>query len=381
MAVTEVEHESWFSRIMSAIGGVLFGLLIFVVAFPLLFWGEGRAVKRAIDLEAGSSAVTEVEADTLDASKDGQLVHVVGEASTTESLNDTTLGQTVQALRLRREVEMYAWEEESETSRKKNVGGSTTKRTTYTYKTDWASSPEDSSSFKEAGHDNPPMPATGQTQSAAKVTLGARTLSSALVEQIDAFKPIIPDAAAASKVTVAGVTGTVHQDYYYFGADPSSPTVGDVRIRLEKVDTPTTVSVVAAQRGETFESWETPNERLLEPRLEVGTHSSAEMFEQMTAENNMLTWIIRGAGFAMMLLGLMLVLRPLVVIADVIPLIGSMISGGAFLFSLAVALPLTLGTVAIGWIAYRPLLGIGLFVAAGAVLVGGVLLKRKMSAK
>ena len=44
---TEVSHESWFSRIKSAIVGVVFGLLLFVIAFPVLFINEGRAVKTA----------------------------------------------------------------------------------------------------------------------------------------------------------------------------------------------------------------------------------------------------------------------------------------------------------------------------------------------
>ena len=39
---TEVTNDSWFGRLGNAIKGVVFGLLLFVVAFPLLFWNEGR---------------------------------------------------------------------------------------------------------------------------------------------------------------------------------------------------------------------------------------------------------------------------------------------------------------------------------------------------
>ena len=42
---TEVEHVSWFGRIGGAFKGILVGLIMFVAAFPLLFWNEGRSVK------------------------------------------------------------------------------------------------------------------------------------------------------------------------------------------------------------------------------------------------------------------------------------------------------------------------------------------------
>ena len=44
---TEVTQQSWFSRITGAVKGILVGLVLFVVSFPLLFWNEGRAVQTA----------------------------------------------------------------------------------------------------------------------------------------------------------------------------------------------------------------------------------------------------------------------------------------------------------------------------------------------
>ena len=41
---TEVTSQSWLSRIGGAIKGVLMGFVLFILAFPLLFWNEGRAV-------------------------------------------------------------------------------------------------------------------------------------------------------------------------------------------------------------------------------------------------------------------------------------------------------------------------------------------------
>ncbi|MCY2994909.1 MAG: hypothetical protein NTY19_44665 [Planctomycetota bacterium] len=57
---SEVTSQSWFSRLGNAIKGVLLGIILFVVAFPLLWWNEGRAVKTAKGLKEAGGAVVAV---------------------------------------------------------------------------------------------------------------------------------------------------------------------------------------------------------------------------------------------------------------------------------------------------------------------------------
>ncbi len=76
----EVTHESWFARIGGAIKGVVVGLVIFAVSFPLLFWNEGRAVQRYKTLVEGAGAVVSAAADSVDAANEGALVR--GSAAT-----------------------------------------------------------------------------------------------------------------------------------------------------------------------------------------------------------------------------------------------------------------------------------------------------------
>jgi LPXTG-motif cell wall-anchored protein len=71
------------------------------------------------------------------------------------------------------------------------------------------------------------------------------------------------------------------------------------------------------------------------------------------------------------------VFRPLVVVADVIPLFGDLLQMGIGIFALLVAVPLSLITISIGWVFYRPLIGIPLLVAGVAALVGAFVLFRK----
>ena len=102
----------------------------------------------------------------------------------------------------------------------------------------------------------------------------------------------------------------------------------------------------------------------------AGTVSAADMVGKMQSENTMLTWILRGVGFVLMALGIGLVFGPLVALADVLPLLGDLFQMGIGLFAILVAGALSLVTIAVAWIVFRPLLGIGLLIVAAALLVG-----------
>ena len=44
---SESSSQSWFERLGNAFKGILVGLVMIVVAFVVLFWNEGRAVRTA----------------------------------------------------------------------------------------------------------------------------------------------------------------------------------------------------------------------------------------------------------------------------------------------------------------------------------------------
>jgi hypothetical protein len=70
-----------------------------------------------------------------------------------------------------------------------------------------------------------------------------------------------------------------------------------------------------------------------------------------------------------MLAGLSLMLRPASVLADVVPLFGSIVETGTFFISPMIASVMSFATVAIAWLFYRPLLGISLLLMAGGLTV------------
>ena len=77
-------------------------------------------------------------------------------------------------------------------------------------------------------------------------------------------------------------------------------------------------------------------------------------------------------------IGFSMLLNPLVVIADFVPFIGSLVSGGVFLISLVISLFLSFLTISIAWIFYRPIVAIPLLVIA---LAAGGFVAWKMFSK
>ena len=381
-SITEVTSQSWGGRITESIKGVLFGLLLFVISFPLLFWNEGRAVRRYRDLKEGRGNVAAVDPAAVNNATDGKLVHLSGQAKTDEVLKDDGFGIAINAVRLRRKVQMYQWEEEQEKKTEKKLGGGTRTVTTYRYHKTWSDRAIDHSGFhKPEDHENPgEMPVENQTQNAKLVEIGAYRLSPELIRQVSNFEAVPATAETAEKLST-GYKDKVRLSgsMYYLGADSSNPQIGDCKISFDAAR-PAVVSVIAGQKGDSFTGWTTSSGRTLEQRLMMGSKSAGEMFTQMEKENRILTWILRLVGVVLMFVGITLIFRPLVVVADVVPFIGSLIGGGVALFAGLVSLALTLLTIALGWVAYRPLVGIPLLILSAGCILLLVQMKRKKKA-
>src|SRR5262249_31928200 len=94
------------------------------------------------------------------------------------------------------------------------------------------------------------------------------------------------------------------------------------------------------------------------------------MFAAAQQANRILTWILRLVGVFLMFVGFMLILKPLVVVADVVPFIGNILSAGAGIVSLALTAVIAPLVIAIAWFWYRPLVS-AVVLAIGLVLAYG----------
>lgn len=415
---TEVTSESWFARIGNAIKGVLIGGLLFLVSFPLLFWNEGRAVQTAKSLNEGAKSVVEASADNVDAANEGKFVHLTGEAVTNDTLTDSDFGVSVNAIRLTRDVEMYQWVEDVQTEKKKKLGGSEETVKTYHYQKEWSSYLNDSSNFKDqSGHMNPPaFPYESNSWQAKDVSLGAYQLSSDLIRQISGQTSVPVDLATLPE-SMQGRVAVQSGGFYLPASVPTSetpeptadevadndaataedsaeegqtevgsttpapeigePQIGDLRIQFTLTE-PGPVSVMAQQSGNSFKPFQTKaGDALL--MLEMGTQTAEEMIATAVSRNNMMTWILRGVGALIMFIGMSMILKPLSVLADVVPLLGNIMEVGTGIVAGLITICLAALTISVAWLFYRPLIGVPLLIVSLAA--GFYLLKLVFSKK
>ncbi|WP_417908861.1 TMEM43 family protein [Candidatus Electronema sp. PJ] len=374
---TEVTHKSWFSRIGGAFKGIIFGFVLFIAAFPLLFWNEGRAVKTYKTLKEGSGAVVSVSADKVDPVNEGKLIHLSGKAVTEALLTDPIFGvSSANALKLQRQVEMYQWHESSKSETKKKLGGGEETVTTYSYSTNWSNHAISSSSFKKsAGHENPDsMPYESEELVADKVTLGAFTLSPSLVSRISGSQALPVNSDIPLPKELEGKAKR-HAGGFYIGANPVSPQVGDVRITFKTVPAQD-ISVVAQQTGGSFVPYQASTGENIE-LLQAGIVTADAMFKKAQSDNALFTWILRAVGFVLMFAGLGMIFKVLSVLADVLPFLGNVVGAGTGIIAFLIAAVLSLITIAVAWVVYRPLLGIALLAVAVGLIV---LVKGKLGA-
>jgi Transmembrane protein 43 len=364
---TETSTEGWGSRIGGSIVAALIGLLLVPVAIVLLYWNEGRAVDAIRALDRGAKSIVEVAATPLDLKADGKLVHVTGMLQPGTPARDPVFGVTADGLvRLSRKVEMFQWEEQSKTETHENIGGSKTTTTTYTYRRAWLDHPVDSNRFHGGGdHRNPPMPDKSQIFDAADVTLGAYKVDHQVLDRLSAFTAIQNPAAPPPGYMTSGST-------FYHGQNPADPRIGDVRVTFSGIAAQT-VSVAAAATSGILTPWRDANGYTI-ALAEPGTVPAATLFAEEKKAEGTLTWILRGVGFVVVLVGFLFMARPLTILFAVLPFLESIVGAGAFLAAVTLSVPVTLVTIAIAWIAHRPVIGVGLLVAAvaGLFLLGRI---------
>lgn len=401
MAYTEVKKTGYGSRVGSSFKGIGSGVVMFIGATVLLWWNEGRAVHTAQDIaEMGKNAVHVDNISSLDASLNGQLIHVNGTTATTDVLTDGLFGVSANAIALNRKVEYYQWVEHSHTETKEKLGGTKEEITTYTYDRAWVSSPVESSSFKDPDYKGVNTVLTqidDQSYRAQNVTLGAYTMPQSMISSLSymnkhnttlslSYEVLsglnndlvakLPAAELAALKSIQSLTGNdsiaalpyVHQagNQLYLGRDMNNPAVGDIRVSFEQAD-PCDISLVAVVDGNTFAPYKTKNGSN-DTFLHSGTKTLEQMVQSEEEGNNMLTWVLRIVGLFLVCAGLKGVFGFLVTILKVVPFLANILNWGVNLVCNVIGFAWTLIIVALAWIFYRPLLGISLLVIAGVLV-------------
>ena len=157
----------------------------------------------------------------------------------------------------------------------------------------------------------------------------------------------------------------VHQasNVLYFGRVPGSPEVGDVRVTFEKV-VPAKVTVMAVVDGDTFKPYKAKNGKRFQT-LVMGKKTGDEIIEGEKEANNMILWALRIIGIMLVIGGLKGIFGFLETILKVVPFVANIFGWGVGVVCTVIGIVWSLIIIALAWLFYRPLLGIGLLVLAG----------------
>ena len=387
---TEVTSTNWFSRLGNSFKGIGTGILLIVAATVLLWWNEGRTVRTG-DAIAEAQMVTEPipSIDKIDSAFEGKMVYATGRAVTKDELTDPVFGVKVNAIKLRRKVEYYQWVEHSKSEKRTKLGGGEETVTTYSYSAEWVDSPVNSQSFKtREGHENKTrINSENMSWLAPNVTFGAYRFPEFLSRSIGGEKPLdisltdtqraelqkaffAPNASLdASQVVGQQGASMIHTqtNTIYVGREPGSPSIGDVRVTF--FETPAAeVSILAKVNGDTFVPFRASNGNTFS-RLSMGVQDMNSMFDAAKSSNATTAWLLRGLGVVLCIAGFGMIFAPLKVLADVIPLLGSIVGAGTGLVAGLLGSAWSLVIIAIAWIRFRPVLGFCLLGAALTLVI------------
>jgi len=370
---TEVTSKSWGSRILDSIRGILFGFILILASLILLWWNEGRAIHNENDLKDGSKSVVHLQNNIPLPENENKLVHIVGKVASIDTLKDPDFNIYTNAIALNRNVLFYQWEEKSEETTEKQLGGSEKTTTTYTYEKAWVSNKINSDKFKnKEGHINKSAYSfENKSYIAQNVNIDSFKLSTELINKLNNFELYTLDSNSANKAY------KISANTIYIGSGnlENNPEIGDVKISFEVVYPSQMVSIISQQYNNTLVPFVGENGTTIN-ELVFGEVSANEMFKMAISNNKILTWILRLVGLALCIASIFLLFNPLVVLGDVVPFIGSILSIGIGLVSTLLGLILSLITIAIAWLFYRPIISI-ILIAVSVLFFIFLISKRK----
>ena len=357
------------------IAGVFVGLLFVIGGLILLWWNEGRTVKTEASIKEAEQNYIDVSSDKVDSANEGKIIATNGEQKREKNLEDEIFGVIVDSSKLKRVVEVYQW---VENCTEDNNGNESCE-----YDKNWKDDIVDSSKFKESvDHSNPKtMKYDNKTYMATNVKIGEFNVPESLLKDISTKGKVQLSTANDDQRYAATQLNLKIDDsgrYFTDSANLSSPEVGDMRVSFEYNDEKY-VSMMGVQKGNTIDPYVAKSGYKIY-HLYEGQHNGAQMIQMMRDTNRMIKIICRVGGIILVIIGLLAIISPIQKVASYVPVLGSIFNGVTSFIAILLGLAISIIDIAIAWIAYRPVLGIGLLVAAVALIILSIVLKKKKPA-
>ncbi len=298
--------------------GIVAGIIVYGLAAAaalgglfILWWGEDQTSRyRALNAEALRAVVEMPDISRRDPALDGKLVHATGKAECQSELKDPLFDVSAKAFVLKRHVRFYQLVEH--TKKKKDDSGNV--EVSHTYEKSWTQYAVSFSKFTNAYQKNkarPPIAAVkGLSLAAGNVTFGAYRLPEFLVASVrsaKALKPALTEEKRKILLQKLGIPGSLlHEtdEGLYFGADPGSPQLGDVRVFFTAVPL-SEVSILARVRGDSFERFrsEVGPENVNIGEITPGAVSARDMLGEVEINVAGGAWLVRGLGALLTIAG------------------------------------------------------------------------------
>ncbi|XP_055532420.1 transmembrane protein 43 homolog [Wyeomyia smithii] len=353
-----------FEALKSCWLAMLLGSILLTAGTCVLFWNEARAISIALSLEeAFNDAITASADRPYDRLYEGKLIHLSGWITTGEPLTEPDYNIQVQAVKLRRRVQMYQWIEEYVESR---FGESDTTfqadDRTYYYTLDWRDELIDSRSFYiRSGHHNPStFPMDTKTFVSERVHIGQYELGAELKERFNNFIEVTSDTRPEDPSV------KLHAGLYYHCNDIWNPEVGDIRLQFSYAGLEgsayTVVGMLDNGKIVPYQSSHSRKVLLIYP----GELSMQDIIKLEHKSKQITIWSWRLIGWMLLFFSATCSASILEYITAQSVTLRKFVPNPNFPVStnLTVSFSLALAIASTAWILHRPVLGSGIFLAA-----------------
>lgn len=360
----EVTHLGFGSRIMNSIKGVFVGIILFLASFVILFVNEARTDLSKIAAESIPATIS-----TISSLENNTFLSLTGSLSSQDVIGDKYLASG-NYLGLSRFSEVYAWDEVTNQTSDKNVGGSETITTDYSYEKVWTGSPKNSNNFRiTEGHENPSFSPLFRNVVASSADVNGVNFIPDNFRLPD-YEPITLNSSNALP-SDGFVLPSQQSEYLFKGrGNLSSPQIGDVRVGYSALKYPINEVTIFGKYTKNSNSLEIYNFDSGKEfaRVFVGDRDSS--LNTLSSEEKVLYWILIAVGFLAMWAGIALVFGPLATFLDIVPFLGSVGRGLIIILTGLFALILSSVTIIVSKILNSPIaLIIAVLISIGLIVL------------
>lgn len=344
----------------------LLGFAFGIFGILIIFWNEGRAVQLTVALQDALNQTISIRHDAkFDKTTEGQVVHISGPLMTGEPLTAMDYNIMVQAVKLKRRVQMYQWVEETvEHNYGTSVDSVHADERSYYYTKQFRDEIIDHRLFYISnGHENPSMfPMKSEVFVAEHVNIGQYELGAEAKDRINTFMEVTSD----TRPDDASIK--MHSGMYYHSDDLFNPEIGDIRIQFSfaglQGDHYTLIGQVQNGQIVPYVSRRVGKKLLI---IKKGSFSVDEAFKQEHRSQRLTTWGIRFIGFVFIFFCITCTSYLLAIVmssAQIIQCVGGQNPAYPVSVNLMFALSISLLVTSIAWILHRPWLGASLLCTA-----------------